>query len=91
MTAYLCSTGLKLGLNYEPPCAVKNSDQAEVTRAACMLLNTSAITGKFVVINQKFDLLYAKRAFILWFVGHGKAKHILFTIESDQIAILNKW
>ena len=73
LTAYLCSNGLKLGINYEPPSAVKNSDQAEVTSAACMLLNTSAITGKFIVIYQKFDLLYAKRAFVHWFVAHGKA------------------
>jgi len=73
LTVYLCKTGLKLGINYEPPCAVKNSDSAEVNRGACMLLNTSAITGKFAVIDHKFDLLYAKRSFVHWFVAHGKA------------------
>ena len=72
----LCPTGLKLGINYEPPCMVKNSDQAEVTSAACMLLNTSRIAEKFAVIDHKFDYMYAKRAFVHWFVGHGKAQHI---------------
>ena len=68
-----CPTGLKLGINYEPPCVVKNSDQAEVTSAACMLLNSSRITEKFAVIAHKFDYIYAKRAFVHWFVGQGTA------------------
>ena len=80
MTAYLCSNGLKLGINYEPPCVAKDSDQAEVTRAACMLLNTNAITGKFFMMDLKFDLAYAKRAFVHWFVGQGKAQLIKFKI-----------
>jgi len=70
---YRQSTGLKLGLNYEPPCVVKNSDQAEVNRAACMLLNTSGISEKFASMNYKFDLLYAKRAFVHWYWKNGKA------------------
>lgn len=73
LTAYLSPTRLKLGINYEPPCVVRNSDQAEVNSAACMLLNTSRIAGKFAVLAHKFDLIYAKRAFVHWFVGHGKA------------------
>ena len=81
---FLCSTGLKLGINYEPPCMVKNSDQAEVTSAACMLLNTSRITEKFAVIAHKFDFLYAKRAFVHWFVNHGKAQHIILKFSKVQ-------
>ena len=73
LIAHPCHTGLKLGINYEPPCVVKNSDQAEVTSAACMLLNSSRITEKFAVIAHKFDYIYAKRAFVHWYVGQGKA------------------
>ena len=71
-------------MNYEPPCAVKNSDQAEVTRAACMLLNTSGITEKFNMINRKFDLVYAKRAFVHWFVGQGRAPQTPFIQDSKN-------
>ena len=31
----------------------------------------------FAVMSYKFDLMYAKRAFVHWFVGHGKAQYIL--------------
>ena len=80
LATYHCPTSLKLGINYEPPCAVKNSDQAEVNSAACMLLNTNRMVEKFAVMSYKFDLMYAKRAFVHWFVGHGKAQHIKFKI-----------
>ena len=83
LTAYLCRTGFKLGINYEPPCVVKNADQAEVTRAACMLLNTNGITDKFKLIMRKFDLVYAKRAFVHWFVGQGKAQQCWVSINSS--------
>ena len=52
-----------------------------------MLLNTSAITGKFAVMDHKFDLLYAKRAFVHWFVAHGKA-YLNSITYSD---LINKW
>ena len=88
---FRCPTGLKLGINYEPPCMVKNSDQAEVTSAACMLMNTSRIAEKFAVIANKFDYIYAKRAFVHWFVGHGRAQHIskvLFKISYGRYVIV---
>ena len=84
LIAHPCHTGLKLGINYEPPCVVKNSDQAEVTSAACMLLNSSRIADKFAVIAHKFDSIYAKRAFVHWFVGQGNAQHISISFASDK-------
>ena len=68
----MCPTGFTLGLNYEPPCFVPSWDQAEITRAACMVVNTTAISEKFALMNHKFDLMYAKRAFVHWFVGEGQ-------------------
>ena len=66
-----CPTGFKVGLNNEPPTVVPGSDQREVTRALCMLSNTTAIVEKFLRINHKFDLMYAKRSFVHWYVGEG--------------------
>ena len=84
LIAHPCHTGLKLAINYEPPCVVKNSDQAEVPSAACMLLNSSRIADKFAVIAHKFDSIYAKRAFVHWFVGQGNAQHISISFASDK-------
>merc|ERR1712018_950539 len=38
-----CPTGFKVGINYQPPTAVPGADMAKVTRAVCMLSNTTAI------------------------------------------------
>ena len=49
-----------------------------------MLLNTSGITEKFNMINRKFDLVYAKRAFVHWFVGQGRAPQTPFIQDSKN-------
>ena len=36
-----------------------------------MLSNTTAIVEKFAIIDHKFDLMYAKRVFVHWYVGEG--------------------
>ena len=66
-----CPTGFRIGLNNEPPTTVPGSDQREMTRALCMLSNTTAIWEKFKMINHKFDLMYAKRSHVHWFVREG--------------------
>ena len=64
----------KLGMSYEPPCFVEESDQAEINSGACVILNTTAIRDKFQLINKRFNLLFAKRAFVHWYVGQGRVK-----------------
>ena len=44
------------------------SDQAAVKRAVCMLSNTTAIAEAWARLDYKFDLMYAKRAFVHWYV-----------------------
>jgi len=36
-----------------------------------MLSNTTAIAEAWARLDQKFDLMYAKRAFVHWYVGEG--------------------
>lgn len=71
LTPFLCPTGFKVGITYEAPTVVPGSDEAEVNRALCMLGNTTAIAEPFMRITHKFDILYAKRAFVHWYVGEG--------------------
>lgn len=63
-----CPTGFKCGINYQPPTVVPGGDLAKVQRAVCMLSNTTAIAEVFSRIDRKFDVMYAKRAFVHWYV-----------------------
>ena len=56
----------QVGINYQPPTVVPGGDLAKVQRAVCMLNNTTAIAEAFARLNHKFDLMYAKRAFVHW-------------------------
>ena len=44
---------------------------AKVPRCVCMLSNTTAIAEAWARLDHKFDLMYAKRAFVHWYVGEG--------------------
>ena len=56
----------QIGINYQPPTVVPGGDLAKVARAVCMLSNTTAIVEAWVRLHHKFDLMYAKRAFVHW-------------------------
>merc|ERR1712071_693215 len=46
-----------------PDCG-PGGDLAKVSRAVCMLSNTTAIAEAWARLDHKFDLMYAKRAFV---------------------------
>ena len=56
----------QVGINYQPPTVVPGEDLAKVQRAVCCLVNTTAIQAAWTRIDKKFDLMYAKRAFVHW-------------------------
>ena len=64
-----CPTGFKVGINYQPPTVVPGGDLAKVHRAVCCLSNTTAIMEAWARLDYKFDLMYAKRAFVHWQVS----------------------
>ncbi|XP_041037314.1 tubulin alpha-1C chain-like [Carcharodon carcharias] len=66
-----CPTGFKVGINQRPPTVVPGGDLSRVPRAICMLSNTTAIAGAWTRLSVKFDKMYAKRAFVHWYVGEG--------------------
>jgi len=65
------NTGFKVGINHVPPTAVPGGDLARVIRSAVMLSNSTSVGTAWARLNHKFDLMYAKRAFVHHYVGEG--------------------
>ena len=54
-----------------------------------MLSNTIAITEAWAHLDHKFDLMYAKHAFVHWYVGEGMEERECSEAREDTTERLN--
>ncbi|KAI4535791.1 hypothetical protein MG293_014118 [Ovis ammon polii] len=81
-----CPTGFKVGINYQPPTVVPGGGLAKVQRAVCMLSNTTAIAEAWARLDHRFDLMYAKHAFVHWYMDNtylnGTTSSVIYSIRN---------
>ena len=58
-------------------------------RSCCLLSNSSSMGDIFGKIGHKFDVMYAKRAFVHWYVGEGLDEGF-FGEAREAVASLDK-
>ncbi|KAK7242469.1 tubulin-like protein [Aureococcus anophagefferens] len=84
-----CPTGFKRGINYQPPTVVPGGDLARHARGLHGRQHDGHRRARSR-IDHKFDLMYAKRAAVHWYVGEGMEEGEPSEAREDDLAALEK-